>query len=181
MRRFSASFLVFGGSSGDESRSITTVDSGGVALAGYTHSYGDGYRDVWVVRVPEDYPPTWESPPSNQTILFDTSFNYTLKVTDQSEIDQWWINNTVEFTISDDGTISNRTSLGVGTYPLLIRVDDIWGNKVSALFHVHVVLPEPTLPILPPMWPAFIFALVIVFVLAAPFLVYSHLKKQETK
>ena len=102
-------------------------------------------------------------------------------MTDQSEIDQWWINNTVEFTISDDGTISNRTSLGVGTYPLLIRVNDIWGNKVSAVFHVHVVLPEPTLPILPPMWPAFIFTLVIVFVLAAPFLVYSHLKKQETK
>ncbi|MFX1319939.1 MAG: hypothetical protein ACFE9D_12635, partial [Promethearchaeota archaeon] len=172
-------FQAFGGSRDDVARSITVVRSGGFALAGYTQSYGDGYRNVWVVRVPEDYPPTWQPLPSNQTVVLGNKFIYKLKVEDQSTIDQWWINNTAEFSISVNGYITSRALLDPGTYPLFVQVNDTWGNTASAIFCVHVVLPEPIPPVSLPFWMAYIVASIIVLVLATPFFIYSYLKKRE--
>lgn len=170
-------FQTFGGSRDDEAHSITTVNTGGVALAGYTQSYGGGYRNVWVVRVPEDYLPTWVQSPSNQSILYNAHFHYNLNASDSSEPISWTINNTADFTISDQGLITNRTTLSVGIYPILVWATDAWGNTAMAFFYVEV-LPPLVLP--PLIWLAFVLVLCLVIVLSVGSFLYSYLRKRRT-
>ncbi len=170
------SFQTFGGPADDEARSITTVTSGGVALAGYTQSYGKGYRDVWVVRVPEDYLPIWDQNPSDQTILYNSNFHYKLNASDSSEIKQWEINNTAKFAISSQGLVTNSSTLDVGRYPLIVRVSDIWGNTATAVFYVNVCLPVLN-PIL--IWSTFLLIFIIVLIVSAPFFAYFRLRKRK--
>ena len=172
------SFQTFGGPNDDEARSITEVASGGVALAGYTQSFGDGYRDVWVVRVPEDYPPQWNLVPYNKSIYYNSHFQYKFRVSDTSEISSWWINNTVDFAISSEGLITNSSALAIGKYPLLVNVSDVWGNTASAGFIVVVLPPVPE-PI--PVWSTVLLALGVVLLLSAPFIIYPYLKQRRTE
>ncbi|MEO0470491.1 MAG: caspase family protein [Bacteroidota bacterium] len=42
---------VYGGEKADEARSITQTRDGGYAVAGFSHSYGQGNSDIWLLRL----------------------------------------------------------------------------------------------------------------------------------
>jgi uncharacterized delta-60 repeat protein len=51
---------VFGGRDTEQLYGIVALDDGGVAVAGYTRSYGDGQSDAWVVRLDADGKQLWQ-------------------------------------------------------------------------------------------------------------------------
>ena len=87
-------------------------------------------------------PPEWEQAPSHQSIVVGTPFSYDLNAIDNSGIDQWWLNNTQSFAISQDGVITNTGDLEVGDYGIRVWVNDTLGNTRSGVFTLTVE-PSP--------------------------------------
>ncbi|MFW9849345.1 MAG: nitrous oxide reductase family maturation protein NosD, partial [Candidatus Thorarchaeota archaeon] len=97
----------------------------------------------FTLTIHEASPPNWDTIPINQIVEFGNGLYYDLDVTDFSDIDQWWINDTTSFNIDQDGTITNSTPLAVGTYSILISVSDIVGYIQS---HEITITVEDTTP-----------------------------------
>ncbi|MHA1520247.1 MAG: S8 family serine peptidase [Promethearchaeota archaeon] len=87
--------------------------------------------------------PEWTFIPIDQTIEFGSGFSYDLEASDLSNIDSYWINDTLNFQIDGNGLLSNKTLLGVGIYNLEIRAYDDEGNHVSVSITVTVEDDEP--------------------------------------
>ncbi len=124
---------------------IVECNSGGYALTGHTYT-DSSYTDFWLVRVPEDNPPTWIEMPTDQTIEFGTNFQYDLNASDSSGLDTWWINDTTHFTITEQGVITNTAPLTVGTYGFQVMVNDTYNNILAAT--VILIVQDTT----PPIW-----------------------------
>ncbi|MFO7889180.1 MAG: carboxypeptidase regulatory-like domain-containing protein [bacterium] len=87
--------------------------------------------------------PTWDPTPSDQTITVGDPFSYDVDATDANGIDYYWINDTTNFAIDSNGTITNATVLTEGVYSLEIRAYDPEGNFVSAVISITVEAEEP--------------------------------------
>ncbi|MHA1864422.1 MAG: hypothetical protein ACTSWA_11690, partial [Candidatus Thorarchaeota archaeon] len=81
--------------------------------------------------------PTWDVPPVNQVVPYGESFSYQLEASDFSGIQNWWVNDTIHFTIVD-GLITNITALDIGTYFINVSIEDIYGNTLFEVFTVTV-------------------------------------------
>ncbi len=86
-------------------------------------------------------PPEWGHPFTNQQIAIGESFVYDLNATDYSGVDQWWIDDTQDFTIDDDGVITNIVDLVAGDYNITVSVNDTLGNIQTELFILSVGSP----------------------------------------
>jgi len=86
--------------------------------------------------------PIWDEIPSNKTIRDGETFIYDLNATDSSGIDNWWINNTINFQIDSSGKVTNVTSLLIGTYELIVRAYDPYGQYCEAHFKISVVVTQ---------------------------------------
>jgi len=74
-------------------------------------------------------PPEWESLiPNYITITEGESFYFDANATDYSGIDKWWIDDTENFTINQEGVITNNVVLSLGDYSIGIWVNDTLGN-----------------------------------------------------
>ncbi|MFW9793107.1 MAG: hypothetical protein ACFFEE_02300 [Candidatus Thorarchaeota archaeon] len=107
----------------------------------YFLSHGGPAIDNLTVSDTIDYdaaPPQWDPPIVNQIIDAGTDFHYDLNVSDSSGIDQWWINDTVNFDIDDDGVISNIDILEAGSYVIGVSVNDTLGNTQTGAFRLTV-------------------------------------------
>lgn len=99
----------------------------------------DNYCEaVVVVSVVDTTPPTWIAWPSSLVLEYGTDLTYNLDASDLSGISQWWVNDTVNFETSLDGSISAPTMLEVGTYGLEVRAYDLHGNYNSVFFTIAV-------------------------------------------
>ncbi|MGY5864211.1 MAG: hypothetical protein RTV41_06370 [Candidatus Thorarchaeota archaeon] len=83
-------------------------------------------------------PPALDQPLANQMIDAGTDFRYDLNASDYSGIDQWWINDTVNFAIDDDGVISNIDVLEAGSFVIEVNVNDTLGNTQTGSFRLTV-------------------------------------------
>jgi hypothetical protein len=83
-------------------------------------------------------PPEWNPEPVDQMIDIGTDFYYDLNATDYSGIDQWWINDTVNFAIDDDGVITNINVLEAGSYVIDVSVNDTLDNTQTGSFRLTV-------------------------------------------
>ena len=109
----------------------------------YFLSHGGPAIDNITVSDTIDYdaaPPELDPPISNQQILPGASFYYDLNATDYSGIDQWWIDDTQNFTIDDDGVITNIVDLVEGDYNITVSVNDTLGFTQTDLFRLRVGL-----------------------------------------
>ena len=83
-------------------------------------------------------PPEWDPEPVNQMIDVGTDFAYDLNATDYSGLDSWWINDTVNFAIDDDGVITNVDVLEGGSYVISVSVNDTLGFTQTGTFRLTV-------------------------------------------
>jgi parallel beta-helix repeat protein len=117
---------------------------------------GDGFGDTPRIGyyVDDHYPlmyiptpPTWMDIPIDQNLEFMDSPFYSLNVSSLSPV-TWSVNDTVHFTIDENGIIESPWILPLGEYPLLVRATNIYGSTISASFVVNVTLDADA----PPGW-----------------------------
>ncbi|MFX1582411.1 MAG: clostripain-related cysteine peptidase [Promethearchaeota archaeon] len=84
----------------------------------------------------------WEDIPSNQVIYFNNHFSYDLNATPEALVDTWEINDTTNFAINSQGTITNNTQLYPGIYGIYVSVNSTEGDFLEASFSV-IVIEQP--------------------------------------
>jgi subtilisin family serine protease len=100
--------------------------------------YNNNCTAIINITIIDTTPPTWDQMPSDQFIEFNYGFTYDLNASDLSGIDDWWINDTVRFSINEEGEINNTIPLSVGVYWLEIRACDPYNNNASATINITV-------------------------------------------
>ncbi|MFW9871441.1 MAG: TolB family protein, partial [Candidatus Thorarchaeota archaeon] len=98
-----------------------------------------------VTVIEAEGPPIWLIAPSDQLIMHNEPFDYSLAVLSSVGIESWWINNTMDFTITPQyfkggstAQISNQGRLAPGDFGLWIMVTDTNGQILSGIFKVTV-------------------------------------------
>jgi hypothetical protein len=89
-------------------------------------------------------PPKWSPSLENKEIVLGESFYYDINATDHAEIDQYWIDDTQNFTIDNEGIITNITELVIGTYDVTVWVNDTLGNTQTGSFNLTVNVATTT-------------------------------------
>jgi hypothetical protein len=94
-------------------------------------------------------PPEWDDPVLNKTITLGETLHYDLNATDYSgnTVDQWWINDTVNFAIDTHGIITNVGDLVIGDYSIQVKVNDTLGNTRTSTFTLTVEAGSIAIPI----------------------------------
>lgn len=80
----------------------------------------------------------------NRTETFGAyTVNESFNASDDTGIDMWTINNTVDFNITQYGELTNITMLAVGTHVINVTVNDTEGNYNSTLWQIIVNQATP--------------------------------------
>ncbi|MFX1264828.1 MAG: hypothetical protein ACFFH0_05580 [Promethearchaeota archaeon] len=133
------------------------TNAGHLGPVGTTHglevsvndTVGNDLTTVFNVTVgPDISPPSWLEQPTDQIVEFGEGFVYDVNATDPSGLSQWWVDDTVRFTIDWAGRIRSIEPLSLGPYGLTIYVSDVYDHVRSAQFTVWVM------DTLPPSWTA---------------------------
>ncbi|MHA1924884.1 MAG: right-handed parallel beta-helix repeat-containing protein [Candidatus Thorarchaeota archaeon] len=90
--------------------------------------------------------PSWVIASLSETLEFGESFSKQMSAWDASNIDHYWISDTVNFEIDESGLITNATILEVGEYSLEVRAYDPFDNYCSATLIITVVPSRITPP-----------------------------------
>ncbi|MFX1502901.1 MAG: SBBP repeat-containing protein [Promethearchaeota archaeon] len=106
--------------------------------------YGNYCNATFKIIVQNMAKPIWDDVPTDQIVEYGENLYYDLNASDLSGIDHWWINDTLSFSINDDGIISNIVSLSPGVYYLEVRAYDPLGNYCNATFRIVVL--DTTIP-----------------------------------
>jgi len=101
-------------------------------------TYGKEIMKLVNITVHPSLSPEWISTPVDQMHDYGPLFIYDLDATDMSGIDSWWLNDTIHFSISSSGIITNASILEIGIYGLTVWVNDTLGNTQMAEFSVTV-------------------------------------------
>ena len=97
------------------------------------------------ITVEDTIAPTWDESPTDQSLEYGEAFNYDLNASDVSGIDNWWLNDTINFAINAiTGMITNKTLLEEGVYWLEVRAYDPYGHYCSSIF--KIIVEKPTIP-----------------------------------
>jgi hypothetical protein len=99
---------------------------------------------MFTVTVVDTLPPEWIEPPQDQQVAYGTTFICDFNATDPSGIDEWWVDDTLRFTVDWTGRVRKASILEPGTYGLRIYVNDTYGNTQSASILVVVMPPTTT-------------------------------------
>jgi len=90
------------------------------------------------ITVDDTIAPTWDEIPIDQLIEYGEAFNYDLNASDVSGIDDWWLNNTLNFEINGNGVITNNGLVPIGVYWLEIAAYDPSNHNCSATIKITV-------------------------------------------
>jgi hypothetical protein len=82
--------------------------------------------------------PEFEPSVPNQIAVAGEPYSYDVNASDFSGIDEWWISDTANFTIDNDGIITNIEDLVEGEYILSVFVNDTLGNTAGDVFGITV-------------------------------------------
>ncbi|GAG98995.1 unnamed protein product, partial [marine sediment metagenome] len=107
---------------------------------GVNDTFGSNITTSIKITVNDTTPPTWDQVPTDQIIEHGIVFSYDVNASDFSGVDQFWVNDTINFQIDDNGIIINATSLSGGSYWLEIKVYDPYGNNISTTIKITVQL-----------------------------------------
>ena len=88
--------------------------------------------------------PEWTEPPTDQVIdYWGQSFYYDLNATAPSPI-TWSVNDTIQFTIDNNGILQTLSDLPVDSYGLRVKVTTIYGLYIIGIF--RLIVQEVSLP-----------------------------------
>ncbi|MBD3408463.1 MAG: hypothetical protein GF411_20235 [Candidatus Lokiarchaeota archaeon] len=107
--------------SGDDSYGIVTVN------------FYNETSCTWIYEAPQ-----WNPEPSDQNSEFGDAFEYELSVNAPGGVDAWWLNDTINFTISISGVITNNTLLPIGIYPIQVWLNNTQNDIITATFSVTI-------------------------------------------
>ena len=114
---------------------IVEVSTGGVAMGGRFSEFIMSGSAYFVQRPILK----WTTTPTNQTSELGDSFSYQLGASSAVRVRYWWIDNQVDFSITQNGQLTNATSWPVDDYTVTIRAFDHIHNMVQATITVSVV------------------------------------------
>jgi hypothetical protein len=95
-----------------------------------------------VVEIPpvdDEENPSWLETPENQELEYGEPFMYDLNATDNVAIDEYWLDDNVNFQIDINGIITNISTLSPGYYNLEIFVNDTSNNIISSVIQISCV------------------------------------------
>src|SRR3989338_5287270 len=99
------------------------------------------------LNVTDNIAPQWNGTFQNRTIEFhNISYRQVFRATDYHNRSRYYINDTVRFNISQNGTLRNITKTPVSTYHILVSVNDTSNNTNRT--QVTIVVQDTT----PPYW-----------------------------
>ena len=132
-----------GGSGHILGRSTLPVGTHAIELRAYD-PYGQYCSCIIIVTVQDTVSPDWAPTPSDSDIEYGLNFSYYIGALDPSGIHHYWINDTVNFAINDDGELTNNTNLMVGDYYLTLRAYDPYGNYCE--IEIMITIKDTTAP-----------------------------------
>ncbi len=106
--------------------------------------------DATFTVTPEDtLPPVWDEPLSDQIIEYGYTLSYDIDASDFSGLDTWSVNDSL-FQIDNSGILTNATTLDLGTYAIMVSVNDTIGNVLTGTVTITV---QDTIPPEWVIWP----------------------------
>jgi len=128
--------------------------------------------------IEDTVPPKWDPMPQNQIIQFGESINLRVNAID-FEIDEYWINDTYNFSIDEDRVITSSKTLSTGIYFLKIYVNDTSGNENFAIIKItvesHDINSKPNIYA----YPTFLLTGIVFFTII--YLIRKFLKNRQIK
>jgi parallel beta-helix repeat protein len=112
---------------GEYELQVWVNDTSGNILTGYVN-----------VTVEDTTDPVWNQNPTNQFAELGVTFEYDMSASDLGGIHHYWISDEENFTISENGLLSNNTNLEIGIYILNIKAYDPSDNYCEDLIAVTV-------------------------------------------
>ena len=85
----------------------------------------------------------WSIPPNDQYVEYDNDFYLDLDITGPESLSMW-LNDTIRFSIDEDGIIQNKIPLTVGVYGLRVTSRNMYGHHLIAEF--DVIVQDTTAP-----------------------------------
>ncbi len=162
----------YGGESYDDYYyAVVEGANGDLVAAGYTRSFGVASYEGWLTKTA--YPLAFSPALADQSVPFNTPLAYNINVSTWFGEDTWTINDTIHFTISSAGIVSNVLVLGTGVYGLRVSVNDTLAHEISGEFSV-VITPREFFPI--PI--ALILGLALIAIIIV-ILVYIYLSRKD--
>ena len=75
--------------------------------------------------------------------IVNNSFSESIKATDESGIDSYWLNDTTNFAVDNSGEITNETEMSiVMKYVLNLTANDTTGKQASCIFYINYMEPS---------------------------------------
>ncbi|MGY5876760.1 MAG: right-handed parallel beta-helix repeat-containing protein [Candidatus Thorarchaeota archaeon] len=99
---------------------------------------------------PDASPPEWVVIPEDFEVVTDSLFIYQFNATDPSGISGWSVNDSVHFTIDENGTLTNLMGLDAGAYGINVSCWDAYNNTLWV--ELTITALEPPADIDPPVW-----------------------------
>lgn len=123
-------------------RGLVGHNESGFTIAGYTDiAFRQNVSLVHISRL------VWIEPPTDQVHEFSESYWYDLNATSSAGgVNRWSVNDTMNFSITDNGTITIDNPTLVGSFGLLVWVSDNLDNVLIGNF--TLTIQDTT----PPMW-----------------------------
>jgi hypothetical protein len=140
----------YGGEGADTGNEIVVGQNGGLIIAGGTESWGGPDEDGFLMFI-ADSPHLFEEP-TDVTIPIGTNFTCKLSAT-ATFLDTWWINDTENFMIDNDGYIISKHLLpyGNGFYGLEVNINDTLDNILTSTFRISITY-SPSDDTFSPLW-----------------------------
>jgi hypothetical protein len=116
---------------------LLQVGKYGLVVRIYDHY--DNYCETTLTVVVEDTtPPNWLVMPTDRTLSYGDALTYQLEAFDLSGVASWQTNDTVRFTVSSSGSLTNTMVLSPGVYGITVTASDPYDNVLTGVFAVTV-------------------------------------------
>jgi len=112
------------------------LDAGHAEIMNYDNEFDPS---TWTLLVEYDSgAPIWNPIPFERVAEYAYPFSYEVNAQDPSGIQSYWVNDTTDFQINDDGLITNKRTLSIGEHWIEVGALDPNGNMNSSTFKITV-------------------------------------------
>jgi hypothetical protein len=110
-----------------------------VVYAGYPYWDEEGFiYDSSLLPSADTNPPSFIEIPTNKVVEIGSMFRYDLNATDDTGIDEWWVNDTTYLHINETGIITCDSLLATEDFGVEVRAYDPYGQYCSATFRISM-------------------------------------------